>query len=120
VYAYSVTSDPTALSTLLAQGWDVAGASSVALDIPFFSALHPVVSIMTVIVQTPDNTAGTGLSFLTTRWQSRSLSSASWFYPSPHPPAVALAVMMGLVVFLHACDILLSHEEWLFRRNIST
>ncbi len=119
LYSFKLESNPIALDLLQAQGWDFSGATSVALDIPFLSVLSPALSIMTISVQMPDNSDGSGLSFLTTSWQTRFIPANSWFVPSPYPAAIAIAGLLGLCVFVHVCDIFLGPKEWLLRRSLS-
>ena len=117
-YAYTIRSDPIALDILQAQGWDFAGTTSVALDVPFFAVLSPAISILTIAVHLPDQTGSSGLSYLTTSWQTRSISLKSWFFPSPYPAAVVLSVIIGLCVFIHFCDIFRDPQNWLLERNL--
>jgi hypothetical protein len=118
-YAYDIQSDPIALDILQAQGWDFAGVTSVAVDIPFLSVLSPTISILTMYVQVPDHTGGSGLSHLTLNWQTRSVSLRSWFSPTPYPAAVALSVTIGSVAFFHFCDVFRDPKQWLFKRHLS-
>jgi hypothetical protein len=119
LYSYDIQSNPIALDILQGQGWDLAGISTVAFDIPFFSVVSPVISIMTISVQLPDNTGGSGLSHLTMTWQTRFITTKSWFSPSPYPVALTLSVFVGLSLVLHFCDIFRDPKDWLFRRKIS-
>jgi hypothetical protein len=118
-YSYNVQSDPIVLEILQAQGWDFAGVASVALDIPFLSVISPVISVLTIAVQMPDNTGGPGLSQFTASWQSRSITAKSWFSPYVYPAAMALSVIMGFCFCLHAFDVIGDPRSWLIRRKLS-
>ena len=118
-YSYNVQSDPIVLEILQAQGWDFAGVASVALDIPFLSVISPVISVLTIAVQMPDNTGGSGLSHFTASWQTRSITAKSWFSPSVYPAAMALSVIMGFCFCLHAFDVIGDPRSWLIRRKLS-